>query len=349
MPLILNLLVKAEGVLAVTKNVLLEVKDLEIGFKTEFGVVTPLDDVSFELYKGETLGIVGESGCGKTITAFSLIRLLPKNSILGKKSVITFEGQDISKFSKEKLQKVRGKRISMVFQEPMTSLNPLYTIGWQLSEVYKLHENLTDNEAMKKSISILEKVGIPGPEKRVNEYPHQLSGGMRQRIMIAMALACNPALLIADEPTTALDVTIQAQVLELMNKLKSQFNTSIIMITHDLGVIAEMCDRVIVMYAGQIVEIADIFEIFDNPSHPYTMGLINSIPKIEVSKAEQKKLNVIDGYVPQPANFPKGCRFKPRCSHAMEICDKKPPVLKIKDGHEVKCWLFDKEKGGATK
>lgn len=330
------------------KNVLLEVKDLKIGFKTEFGVVTPLDDVNFELYKGETLGIVGESGCGKTITAFSIIRLLPKNAILGKETMISFEGEDISKFPKEKLQKVRGKKISMVFQEPMTSLNPLYTIGWQLSEVYKLHENLSDEEAMKRSIEILEKVGIPGPEKRVDEYPHQLSGGMRQRIMIAMALACNPSLLIADEPTTALDVTIQAQVLELMNNLKSHFNTSIVMITHDLGVIAEMCDRVIVMYAGQIVEKADVFEIFDNPSHPYTKGLMDSIPKIEVSKSEQKKLNVIDGYVPQPSNFPSGCRFKPRCPNAMEICDKKPPLFEIREGHEVKCWLYDKEKGGTA-
>ncbi|PIJ63692.1 peptide ABC transporter ATP-binding protein [Mesotoga sp. HF07.pep.5.2.highcov] len=320
---------------------ILEVDDLKISFRTQLGKITPVDGVSFGLSKGETLGIVGESGCGKTITAFSIIRLLPKNAFLGYKTKISFRGRDISTLSKQELQKIRGKSISMVFQEPMTSLNPLYTIGWQISEVYRLHEGLDEDDAMKRSIEMLRLVGIPEPQKRVKEFPHQLSGGMRQRVMIAMALACSPELLIADEPTTALDVTIQAQVLELMNELKSKFDTATIIITHDLGVIAEMCDRVVVMYAGQIVESGGVFDIFDKPVHPYTKGLISSIPKIDVAKKDQKKLNVINGYVPHPSNFPEGCRFRPRCPIAFEKCLQQPPVVQIERQHSVRCWLFE--------
>ncbi|MDD3459993.1 MAG: ABC transporter ATP-binding protein [Mesotoga sp.] len=321
---------------------ILEVDNLKISFKTQLGRITPLDGVSFSLSKGETLGIVGESGCGKTITAFSIMRLLPKNSFLGEDTRIAFRGKDISTLGKEELQRIRGKSISMVFQEPMTSLNPLYTIGWQISEVYRLHEGLSEEEAMSRSVEMLRLVGIPEPKKRVTEFPHQLSGGMRQRVMIAMALACSPEVLIADEPTTALDVTIQAQVLELMNELKDKFSTATIIITHDLGVIAEMCDRVLVMYAGQIVESGGIFDIFDSPMHPYTKGLINSIPKIEISKKEQRKLNVISGYVPHPSSFPEGCRFRPRCSVAFDRCLEKPPLIDSENGYSVRCWLFER-------
>lgn len=320
---------------------ILKVENLKISFKTQLGRITPVDGISFELSEGETLGIVGESGCGKTITAFSIIKLLPKNAFLGENTRITFRGRDLAMIDKEDLQRIRGKSISMVFQEPMTSLNPLYTIGWQISEVYKLHEGLDESQAMQKSIEMLRLVGIPEPAKRVKEYPHQLSGGMRQRVMIAMALACSPMLLIADEPTTALDVTIQAQVLELMNDLKSKFNTATVIITHDLGVIAEMCDRVLVMYAGQIVESSDVFRLFDNPLHPYTRGLIHSIPRIEVKKLDQKKLNVIEGFVPHPSKFPEGCRFRPRCSFAMEKCVERPPVYLTETGHTVSCWRFE--------
>ncbi len=322
---------------------ILRVKDLEISFKTQFGVVTPVDDVRFDLKKGETLGIVGESGCGKTITAFSILRLLPKNAILGTRTEISFEGKNVAHFSKEQLQKIRGKKISMIFQEPMTSLNPVYTVGQQLSEVFMLHERVTEKQAWSKSLELLQMVRIPEPSKRIRDYPHLLSGGMRQRVMIAMALACKPLLLIADEPTTALDVTIQAQILELIDELRTKQNTTTIIITHDLGVVAEMCDRVIVMYAGQIVEAAEIFALFSNPKHPYTQGLIHSIPRIEVPKQDQKRLHVIPGYVPHPSAFPKGCRFQPRCQQAMERCLLEIPPVRSIQGHQVKCWLYEQE------
>jgi peptide/nickel transport system ATP-binding protein/oligopeptide transport system ATP-binding protein len=325
---------------------ILEVSNLVISFKTQFGTFTPVDEVEFYLRKGETLGIVGESGCGKTVTAFSIIRLLPKNAVLGDKTRILFEGKNISECTKEEIQKIRGKKISMIFQEPMTSLNPVYTIGQQLSEVFLLHEGLSEKEAKQRSIGLLEMVRIPEPAKRINDYPHLLSGGMRQRVMIAMALACKPMLLIADEPTTALDVTIQAQILELIHELKSAQNTSAIIITHDLGVVAEMCNRVIVMYAGQIVETGTIFQIFDEPSHPYTRGLIRSIPKLTVEKNRQEKLHVIEGYVPHPSSFPKGCRFHPRCDEKFERCgEENPPLFVTESGHFVKCWMYG-EKGG---
>ncbi len=321
---------------------ILTVTNLSISFKTEFGLVNPVNGVSFEVKPNEILGIVGESGCGKSITAYSLIRLLPNNSILGESTQISFEGENILAYNKNELAKIRGERISMIFQEPMTSLNPIYTVGWQLGEAFTLHREMSEQEVKKESIGLLEKVRIPEPEKRLKEYPHQLSGGMRQRVMIAMALACSPKLLIADEPTTALDVTTQAQILELINGLKRDMDASIIMITHDLGVIAEMCDRVLVMYAGNIVESAEVFELFDNPRHPYTQGLLSSIPNVEILKSEQKRLSTIKGFVPHPANFPKGCRFHPRCPQAFERCvNSNPQLLSIvgKPDHFSRCWL----------
>ncbi len=321
---------------------ILTVKDLSISFKTEFGLVNPVNGVSFEVKNNEILGIVGESGCGKSITAYSVIRLLSNNSVLGEHTEITFEGENILNYNKNDLARIRGDRISMIFQEPMTSLNPIYTVGWQLSEAFTLHREMTEEAVKRESIALLEKVRIPEPEKRLKEYPHQLSGGMRQRVMIAMALACSPKLLIADEPTTALDVTTQAQILELINGLKRDMDASIIMITHDLGVIAEMCDRVLVMYAGNIVESAEVFELFDNPRHPYTQGLLSSIPNVEINKSQQKRLTTIKGFVPHPANFPKGCRFHPRCPHAFERCvESNPQLLSIKGNseHFARCWL----------
>ncbi len=325
---------------------ILTVKDLSISFKTEFGLVNPVQGVSFEVKQNETLGIVGESGCGKSITAYSVIRLLPNNSVLGKDTQICFEGENLLNRSKQDLAKIRGNRISMIFQEPMTSLNPIYTVGWQLAEAFTLHREMSEEEVKRQSIGLLEKVRIPEPEKRLKEYPHQLSGGMRQRVMIAMALACSPKLLIADEPTTALDVTTQAQILELINGLKRDMDASIIMITHDLGVIAEMCDRVLVMYAGNIVESAQVFELFDHPRHPYTKGLLSSIPNVEIEKSQQKRLTTIKGFVPHPANFPKGCRFHPRCPHAFERCvQENPQLLPIKgqSDHFSRCWLEEGE------
>jgi oligopeptide/dipeptide ABC transporter ATP-binding protein len=321
---------------------ILTVKDLSISFKTEFGVVNPVNGVSFDVKSNEILGIVGESGCGKSITAYSIIRLLPNNSVLGENTQITFEGENILNYNKNDLAKIRGDRISMIFQEPMTSLNPIYTVGWQLSEAFTLHREMSEESVKRESIALLEKVRIPEPEKRLKEYPHQLSGGMRQRVMIAMALACSPKLLIADEPTTALDVTTQAQILELINGLKRDMDASIIMITHDLGVIAEMCDRVLVMYAGNIVESAEVFELFDNPRHPYTQGLLSSIPNVEINKSRQKRLTTIKGFVPHPANFPKGCRFHPRCPYAFERCvESNPQLLSIMGNseHFARCWL----------
>ncbi|HOO32598.1 MAG TPA: ABC transporter ATP-binding protein [Thermotogota bacterium] len=326
-------------------NCILNVQDLSISFKTEFGIVNPVSNVSFSVKKNEILGIVGESGCGKSVTAYSILRLLPNNSILGEKTRIEFEGENILAYDKNELANVRGEKISMIFQEPMTSLNPIYTVGWQLAESFILHRKMTEDEIHRESMALLEKVRIPEPEKRLKEYPHQLSGGMRQRVMIAMALACQPRLLIADEPTTALDVTTQAQILELINDLKDRIDASIILITHDLGVIAEMCDRVIVMYAGNIVEIGDVYEIFDHPGHPYTKGLMSSIPNIEIEKKDQRKLSTIKGYVPHPANFPKGCRFNPRCRFASERCIRSNPELfQVASGttHYSRCWLEEK-------
>lgn len=321
------------------KKSLLEVKDLKTYFFTEDGIVKAVDGVDFEVYKGETLGLVGESGCGKSVTAFSILRLLdyPGKTVGGE---VIFKGENLLKKTEDEMRKIRGKEIAMIFQEPMTALNPVLTIGFQISEVLMVHSKISKKEALKKSIELLKKVGIPIPEQRVNEYPHQLSGGMRQRAMIAMAMSCDPTLLIADEPTTALDVTIQAQILDLMKSLLREFDGSLIMITHDLGVIAEIADRIAVMYAGKVVEYADNKTIFHNPLHPYTFGLLTSIPRLDV---EMKRLNVIPGIVPNPLHFPTGCKFNPRCRFAASKCkEEEPNLIKIEEEHLVRCWNVDK-------
>lgn len=321
---------------------LLEVKNLKTYFYSDRGIVKAVDDVSFYVNKGETLGIVGESGCGKSITCMSLVRLVetpPGKYIDGE---ITFDGEDMLKVSEARLRQIRGNDISFIFQEPMTSLNPIFKIGRQISEALMLHRGMSKNEAYKESIRMLELVKIPNPERVVDDYPFALSGGMRQRAMIAMALACEPMLLIADEPTTALDVTIQAQVLDLMNELKQKINASIIFITHDLGVISEMSDRVMVMYAGKVVEVASVFDIFKNPKHPYTIGLIGSKPDMST---ESTRLHVIPGNVPDLSNLPEGCPFSPRCDKVMDICLKLFPKEKILEGeHRISCWLYNDEK-----
>ncbi|QNO15693.1 ABC transporter ATP-binding protein [Alkalicella caledoniensis] len=316
---------------------LLTVKNLKTYFYTEDGVVPAIDGVNFDVAPGETLGIVGESGCGKSVTSLSVMRLIPNPPGKIEDGEITFDGKDLLAMSEAEMRKIRGNEISMIFQEPMTSLNPVYTIGDQLTEAIKLHQGKNSKEATKHAIEMLKLVGIPLPDKRVNEYPHQLSGGMRQRVMIAMALSCNPKLLFADEPTTALDVTIQAQILELMKKLKTELGTSIIMITHDLGVIAEMADRVIVMYAGRVVEEGPVLDIFKDPLHPYTEGLLNSIPKIE---GEKERLKPIEGVVPNPLDMPSGCRFHPRCPYVTDRCKEEIPTLQDKGkGRNVACFL----------
>jgi oligopeptide/dipeptide ABC transporter ATP-binding protein len=320
---------------------LLDILNLKTYFYTFEGVAKAVDDVSFRLEKGEVLGIVGESGCGKSVTAQSVMRLIPTPPGRIVHGEILFSGIDLVRLAIEQMRSIRGKRISMIFQEPMTSLNPVYTIGNQIAEMFMLHENLSRAESLKSSVEMLKKVQIPAPEKRVHEYPHQLSGGMRQRAMIAMALACNPEILIADEPTTALDVTIQAQILDLIVKLKEDFETAIVMITHNLGVVAEMAERVIVMYAGRIVEEAPTLEIFEDPGHPYTRGLLKSIPKLgERSRFGRKRLKEIKGIVPSLYDLRMGCSFYPRCSERMEQCrEHLPDLFSIRDGHLARCWL----------
>lgn len=319
---------------------LLQVKNLRTYFFTEDGVVPAVDGVSFHINAGETLGVVGESGCGKSVTSISILRLVP--NVSGKimeGSEILFEGNDLLNLTEKEMRKVRGNDISMIFQEPMTSLNPVMKIGKQLSEVLKLHQNKSAEEARGIAVEMLTLVGIPRPEKIIDEYPHSLSGGMRQRVMIAMALACNPKLLIADEPTTALDVTIQAQILNLMRKLKTEFNASVMLITHNLGVVAETCQRVIVMYAGKVVEEGSVFEIFEEPKHPYTQGLLRSIPSLD---GGHQALDSIPGSVPNPLNMPKGCRFAPRCVKAMPKCHEKQPELTVfGEERTVRCFLYE--------
>jgi oligopeptide/dipeptide ABC transporter ATP-binding protein len=323
---------------------LLEVKNLKSYFYTDEGIIKAVDDISFNVKRGETLGVVGESGCGKSVTSLSIMRLLPnpKGRIEGGSIKYTSETEeiDITKLNPHgsKIRSLRGNEMAMIFQEPMTSLNPLYTVGSQIMEAINLHQNIDKNSARKKAIEILDKVGISAPDKRVDDYPHQLSGGMRQRVMIAMALSCDPSFLIADEPTTALDVTIEAQILNLMDELQDEFNMSIMIITHDLGVIGEMADRVIVMYTGKVVERANTDDIFYNPKHPYTKGLLKSIPKI----GNKARLSPIKGSVPNLLRLPDGCYFEPRCEYAKEICSKKePPMFKISEEQAVKCWLYD--------
>jgi len=325
------------------ENLLLQVKDLKTYFYTDDGVVKAVDGVDFTIRKGETLGMVGESGCGKSVTALSVLRLIqePPGKIVS--GEIWFKGEELLKKNPEEMRKIRGNDISMIFQEPMTSLNPVYTIGAQISEAIVLHQKLDKEKALSKTIEVLKLVGIPSPETRVHVYPHELSGGQRQRVMIAMALSCNPDLLIADEPTTALDVTIQAQILELIKKLKEEIGMSVLMITHDLGVIAEVSDNVVVVYAGKAVEYADVVSIFKNPRHPYTMALHNSIPRL--TDKPGKKLEVIQGGIPDPLALPSGCKFHPRCKFAIDLCKKEEPELeKIEDNHIVRCWMYNKEK-----
>lgn len=316
---------------------LLQVKNLKTYFHSHSGVVKAVDDVSFDVYQGETLGIVGESGCGKSITCMSLAQLVecPPGRYEG--GEILLEGQDMLKLSDAELRHIRGNKISYIFQEPMTSLNPVFKIGYQIEEVLMLHQGLSKEEARARAIEALDLVRIPNPERIVDEYPFALSGGMRQRVMIAMALACNPKLLVADEPTTALDVTIQAQVLDLMNNLKKQIDTSILFITHDLSVIAEMADRVMVMYAGKVVELADVNTIFENPLHPYTRGLIGSRPDMSTSST---RLNVIPGNVPDLSDLPEGCSFGPRCSLVCDQCKAGvPELVEVEPGHFVRCFV----------
>ncbi|MBU8918340.1 ABC transporter ATP-binding protein [Bacillus sp. FJAT-29953] len=325
---------------------LLSVQNLKTHFFTDNGVVRSVDGVSFTVNEGETLGIVGESGSGKSVTALSIMQLLPPRKGKIVEGSIRFEDVELTKLTDKKMRKIRGNEIAMIFQEPMTSLNPSYTIGNQIGEALRLHMKLNRKEAEERSIELLTQVGIPRAEKIVKDYPHRLSGGMRQRVMIAMALACNPRLIIADEPTTALDVTIQAQILELIQQMKKKSNTSIMMITHDLGVVSEVCDRVIVMYAGRVVEEADVKTIFSSPSHPYTKGLIESIPTLE---EEVEWLETIPGNVPIPSEMPEGCKFASRCKFAMEEClNAEPELYEIDPGQKSRCFLAKEVKHAVT-
>ncbi|KEO84863.1 ABC transporter ATP-binding protein [Tumebacillus flagellatus] len=317
-------------------STILEIQNLKTQFHGENRVIPAVDGISFSLQKGETLGVVGESGCGKSVTSLSIMRLLAKGAKIAE-GRIHFNGRDLLSLSEAQMRSVRGNEIAMIFQEPMTSLNPVYTIGKQLSEMTMLHRGYSKKQALDHAVEMLKKVNIPRPEKIVHEYPHQLSGGMRQRVMIAMAMSCDPDVLIADEPTTALDVTIQAQILDLMRDLRDRQSTSILLITHDLGVVAEMCDRVIVMYAGQVVEAADVNSLFERPAHPYTQGLMRSIPKVD---ADLDRLESIPGSVPLPGSVRQGCRFASRCEQAHDKClSDTPPLFELGEGRQSRCWL----------
>ncbi|HZE68104.1 MAG TPA: ABC transporter ATP-binding protein [Pyrinomonadaceae bacterium] len=321
---------------------LLEVQNLQTHFPTRAGLVKAVDGVSFSLDCGELLGLVGESGCGKSITALSIMRLIapPGKTVAGK---ILFDGKDLLKFSDQQMREIRGDDIAMIFQDPMTSLNPVFTIGEQIAEALRLHRKLSRKQARAAAIEAMREVAIPDPARRVNDYPHQLSGGMRQRVMIAMALACNPRLLIADEPTTALDVTIQAQILELLNDLRKNRDLAVLLITHDLGVVAEVADRVAVMYTGRIVEESDVNELFLRPKHPYTEGLLRSVPKLTAEHvAKIERLQTIEGVVPSPTELPPGCHFAPRCPYRMPRCtEEEIPLYELDGGVKVRCVLFD--------
>lgn len=319
---------------------LLEVSDLNVVYKTFEGTVAAVNGLGFSLHKGKTLGLVGESGAGKTTTALSIMGLVPSPPGVINDGRIVFDGEELLKLPEREMKKIRGNRISMIFQDPMTSLNPVVTVGLQISEALVAHQDLTEAEAEKRAVEMLEKVQIPGA--RYKEYPHEFSGGMRQRVVIAMALACNPSLIIADEPTTALDVTIQAQVLELMKSLRDEYDTAMIMITHDLGVVGEICDHVAVMYAGRIVETGSLQQIFSGPKHPYTNGLFKCIPDIE---EESSAIRPIEGLMPEPLDLPSGCAFHPRCPRCMDICRTTLPAISDKDGHKVMCHLYA---GGRT-
>lgn len=316
---------------------LLKTKNLKTHFFTHEGTVKAVNGISFKINQGETLGLVGESGCGKSVTALSIMRLIPHPPGKIVSGEIYFEGRNLLELDEKKMRKIRGKKISMIFQEPMTSLDPVFTIGHEIMESIQLHQGLKKKEARQKAIEALKIVGMPDAEKRINHYPHELSGGMRQRAMIAMALSCNPTLLIADEPTTALDVTIQAQILRLINELKEKFGASVMLITHDLGVIAEMCDYVAVMYAGHIIEYTDVDTLFRNPLHPYTKGLNKSIPRLDV---ETERLDTIRGLVPNLLDLPSGCPFHPRCDFCLKKCiEEMPELIEAEDHHLVRCHL----------
>ncbi len=317
-------------------RILLKVQGLKTYFFTEGGVVQAVDGIDLELRRGETLGIVGESGSGKSVTSLSILRLIsmPGRIVEGQ---ITFDGTNLLDLNDEEMRHIRGNRISMIFQQPTTCLNPVFKVGDQIIEALEIHQGLSGEEARKRCIELLSMVGLPDPPRRMRQYPHELSGGQCQRVMIAMALACNPELLIADEPTTALDVTIQAQILDLMRALREKIDTAIILITHDMGVVAEMADNVVVMYAGQIVEYADVRSIFADPKHPYTQGLLASMPLLGQVRDE---LNVIPGTVPSLVNPPKGCRFADRCPHRFEKCDEEPQLINVEGGRKVRCWLY---------
>ena len=305
-------------------DVLLELDGLKTHFFTDEGVVPAVDGVSYKIEKGETLCVVGESGCGKSVTALSIMNLIPRppgDIVAGR---IVFEGRDLTRITEREMRRIRGNRIAMIFQEPMTSLNPVYTVGNQILEAIQLHLGVEGKAARELGIEMLRKVGIPSPERRIDEYPHQMSGGMKQRVMIAMALVCKPGLLIADEPTTALDVTIQAQILELLHELQREYGMSILLITHDLGVVAEVADKVVVMYAGKVVETADVITLFEQKSHPYTIGLFRSLPALD---ARGDRLDTIEGIVPSPLDFPSGCRFRTRCKFATAECAQTEPML----------------------
>ncbi|KPU42420.1 oligopeptide transport ATP-binding protein OppD [Oxobacter pfennigii] len=318
-------------------GVLLEVNDLKTYFYTMEGIVPAVDGVSFSINKGETLGIVGESGSGKSVAARSIMRLIPSPPGKIINGSIIFNGEDILSKKDKDMREIRGNKIAMIFQDPMTSLNPLFTIGDQIIEAIMIHQKLSKKEAIENAVEMLKLVGIPSPEKRIKDYPHQMSGGMRQRVMIAMALSCRPDLLIADEPTTALDVTIQAQILELISDIKDKFNMSVMIITHDLGVVAGVADKIIVMYAGKLMEYGDVSSIFSSPLHPYTKGLMESVPKI---KTEGKRLKSIAGSLPNLTENFKGCRFAERCSMANNMCFLSEPDLTEVDGRQVRCFLY---------
>jgi len=315
---------------------LLDVRRLTVNFFSEAGTVTPVDDVSFQLAKGETLALVGESGCGKSLTALSILQLLPRAASIGPGSTIELDGQDLVPLDEAALRAVRGARIAMIFQDPMTSLDPVYTAGSQITEAIRAHRNVGKRQARERALELLEEVGIPDPLSRFDQYPHELSGGMRQRVMIAIALSCEPQVLIADEPTTALDVTVQAQILEILDRLRRSHDMAVLLITHDLGIVAGRADRVAVMYAGRIVETAPTDRLFQHPAHPYTQALLASVPRLT---GPLQRLTPIQGTVPNPDAWPAGCRFHPRCPYAFDRCQQQPPVRAVADGHETACWL----------
>jgi peptide/nickel transport system ATP-binding protein len=321
------------------KSPVLSVKNLKTYFYTEDGIVKAVDGVDFDVYQGETLGIVGESGCGKSVTALSILRILDEKGRIVEGQVL-LDAVDLTKIDEQEMRKIRGKDIAIIFQEPMVALNPVFTVGEQIVEAIMLHQKVDEKAARVMAIDLLRKVGIPEPEKRIDQYPHELSGGMRQRAMIAMALSCKPKVLIADEPTTALDVTIQAQIMELMKELQREYGMAIMLITHDLGLIAENADRVVVMYAGKVVEYADVKTLFNDPKHPYTWGLLHAIPRLDI---EQTRLYNIPGVVPDPLHFPSGCKFHPRCEFKEERCTREEPeLIKVGENHTVRCFFWQK-------